>query len=167
LSTAALTAFPSRGSEPQARITDGSSAESQQRDHGVVDLLGSASLPVMKDNRIKAFQTAVEALLESLDAYVRVERWSESGEVPEPLNIAATKLNDRLAAADRLVSGVFVGTPADSNKVTAMCSAMKRLDAAFMSCRRQAERDPAQEAIAWAALEAEIGEVRSTHDQWR
>jgi hypothetical protein len=72
-----------------------------------------------------------------------------------------------LAAADRLVSGVFVGTPADSNKVTAICSAMRRLDVAYVSCRRQVERDPAQGAIAWAALEAEIGEVRGSDDQWR
>jgi hypothetical protein len=121
----------------------------------------------MKDNRLKVFQTAIEALLESLDAYVRVERWSESGDLPEPLRTAAAKLNDRLAAAERLASGVFVGTPADSNRVAAMSSAMKRLDAAYMSCRRQIERDPAQAATAWASLESEIGEVRGGQDQWR
>src|SRR5215469_12613505 len=110
----------------------------------------------MKDNRLKVFQTAIEALLESLDAYVRVERWPESGDLPEPLHAAATKLNDRLAAADRLASGVFVGTPVDSRKVTAMCSAMRRLDAAYVTCRHQIERDPTQGANAWAALEAEI-----------
>jgi hypothetical protein len=121
----------------------------------------------MKDNRLKAFQTAIEALLESLDAYVRVGRWRESGDLPEPLRTAAAKLNDRLATAERVASGVFVGTPADSNKVTAMCSAMKRLDAAYMSCRRQVERDPVEAAIAWAALESEIGEVRGGQAQWR
>jgi hypothetical protein len=120
----------------------------------------------MKDNRIMVFQKALEGLLESLDAYVRVERWAESGEVPEPLNTAATQLNGRLAVADRLVGGVFVGTPADSNKVTAMCSAMKRLDAAFVACRRQVDRDPAKGAIAFATLEAEIGEVQSSHHEW-
>jgi hypothetical protein len=121
----------------------------------------------MKDNRIKVFRAAIEALLESLDAYVRVERWSDAGDVPEPLHTAATKLVDRLGAADRLASGVFVGTPADANKVTAMCSAMKRLDAAYVSYRHQVERSPTQEATAWAALEAEIGEVRGGADQWR
>jgi hypothetical protein len=121
----------------------------------------------MKDNRIKVFQTAIEALLESLDAYVRVERWSDSGDLPEPLHTAATKLNDRLAAADRLTSGIFVGTPADSHKVSAICSAMKRLDAAYVNCRHQIERNPAQGANAWAALEAEIGEVRGRQHQWR
>jgi hypothetical protein len=120
----------------------------------------------MRDNRLKVFQTALDALLESLDAYVRVGRWRESGDLPEPLQIAATKLNDRLASAERLGSGVFVGTPADSRKVTAMCSAMKRLDAAYMSCRRQVERDPAQAALAWAALESEIGEVRGGQGEW-
>src|SRR5258708_27091139 len=116
----------------------------------------------MKDNRIKVFRAAIEALLESLDAYVRVERWNEPGEVPEPLHTAATKLLDRLGAADRLASGVFVGTPADANKVTAMCSAMKRLDPAYVSYRHQVERTPNQEGAAWAALEAEIGEVRGS-----
>lgn len=121
---------------------------------------------MMKDNRLKVFQTAIEALLESLDAYVRVQRWSESGDLPEPLRTAATKLNDRLAAAARLASGVFVGTPADSNKVTAMCSAMRRLDAAYMTYRRQIGQDPAQETIAGAALAEEIVEVRGSHHEW-
>jgi hypothetical protein len=121
----------------------------------------------MKDNRIKVFRTAVEALLESLDAYVRVERWSDASEIPEPLRTAATKLADRLGTAGRLSSGVFVGTPADANKVTAMCSAMKRLDAAYVTYRHQVDRTPNEEAVASAALEAEIGEVRNGADQWR
>ena len=91
----------------------------------------------MKDNRLKVFQTAIEALLESLDAYVRSERWREPGNLPEPLRAAAAKLNDRLSTANRLASGVFVGTPADSHRVTAMCSAMRRLDAAYVSCRNE------------------------------
>ena len=121
----------------------------------------------MKDNRIKVFRAAVEGLLESLDAYVRVERWSDPGAVPEPLHTAATKLVDRLGTADRLASGVFVGTPADSTKVTAMCSAMKRLDAAYISYRHQVDRGHNHEATASAALEAEIGEVLEIADQWR
>jgi hypothetical protein len=127
----------------------------------------SGRYPMMKDNRIKVFRAAVEGLLESLDAYVRVERWSDPGSVPEPLHSAATKLVDRLGTADRLASGVFVGTATDSTKVTAMCSAMKRLDAAYLTYRHQVDRGPTQEATASAALEAEIGEVRGSADLWR
>jgi hypothetical protein len=121
----------------------------------------------MKDQRIKVFQAAVEGLLESLDAYARVERWKEPGELPEPLQVAATKLMDRLGTADRLASGVFVGRPADANKVTAMCSAMKRLDAAYVSYRHRVERAANGDAIATEALEAEIGEVRDGAHHWR
>ena len=121
----------------------------------------------MKDHRIKVFRAAVEGLLESLDAYVRVERWTEPGEVPEPLHTAARRLVDRLGAADRLASGVFVGTAADANKVTAMCSAMKKLDAAYVSYRHQVDGTLNQGGADWAALEAEIGEVRDSAHQWR
>jgi|SRR5271155_1152578 len=121
---------------------------------------------MMRDNRIKVFRAAIEALLESLDAHMRVKRWSEPGDVPEPLHTAATKLMDRLGVTDRLASGVFVGSPADANKVTAMCSAMKRLDAAYVSYRRQVDRGSAEEGAAAALLQAEIGEVRRTEDQW-
>ena len=123
--------------------------------------------PAMKDHRIKVFRGAIEALLESLDAYVRVARWSEPGGIPEPLNTAATKLVDRLGTADRLASGVFIGSPADSNKVTAMCVAMKRLDAAYVAYRHRVDRMPEQEATASATLEAEIGEIRGNAHQWR
>ena len=120
----------------------------------------------MKDNRIKVFRGAVENLLESLDAHVRVERWTEAGGVPESLSTAATKLADRFGAADRLSSGVFVGSRTDSEKVTAMCVAMKRLDAAFVSYRSQLERAPQDRTNASVTLEAEIGEVRSRAHEW-
>ena len=71
------------------------------------------------------------------------------------------------STADRLASGAFVGTPADTSKVTAMCSAMKRLDAAYLTYRRHADRISNPDAAASATLEAEIGEVRDTADRWR
>ena len=80
----------------------------------------------MKDQRIKVFRGALEGLIESLDALVRVSRWSEPDPPPDPLRSAASKLMDRLGTAGRLSSGTFVGTPADTNKVEAMITTMRR-----------------------------------------
>jgi hypothetical protein len=121
----------------------------------------------MKDQRLQVFRAAVEGLMESLEAYVRVSRWKDAGKPPEPLATAAAKLVDRLGAADRLSSGTFVGTATDANKVTAMCAAMKRLDAAYVAYRQRLEWTPDQETIACATLEAEIGEVRTESHHWR
>jgi hypothetical protein len=121
----------------------------------------------MKDQRLKVFRGAIDGLLESLDAFVRVSRWTEPGDPPEPLKSAAAKLVDRLGTAHRLSSGTFVGTPADTSKVTAMCGAMKRLDAAYVVYRQQLEWSPDQGNTAAGTLEAEIGEVRTGADEWR
>jgi|SRR5580704_14743255 hypothetical protein len=119
----------------------------------------------MKDQRLKVFRSAIDGLLESLEAFVRVSRWTEPGSPPEPLSVAAAKLVDRLGVADRLSSGKFLGTPSDSNKVTAMCTAMRRLDAAYVAYRQRTERSSEGADTAAATLEAEIGEVRTrTHD---
>jgi porphobilinogen deaminase len=121
----------------------------------------------MKDQRIKVFRGAVDDLLESLEAHLRVSRWSDPGGVPEPLSVAATKLLTRLGVAHRLASGVFVGTPTDSNKVGAMCVAMKRLDVAYVTYRTQVERAPHDSTTASVTLEAEIAEVRNGSHLWR
>src|SRR5580692_9633258 len=110
----------------------------------------------MKDQRLKVFRHAVDGVIESLDAFVRVSRWSGVDVPPEPLRAAAAKLVDRLGAADRLSSGTFRGSPADVSKVSAMCVAMKRLDSAYVTYRKRVESTPDQVALAAAALEAEI-----------
>jgi hypothetical protein len=121
----------------------------------------------MKDQRLKVFRGAIDGLLESLDAFVRVSRWADAGGPPEPLRTAAAKLVDRLGTAHRLASGTFVGTPADVGKVNAMCTAMKRLDAAYVVYRQQVDWSPGQGATAAATLEAEIGEVSAGAHEWR
>jgi len=121
----------------------------------------------MKDQRLNVFRGTIEGLLESLDAFVRVSRWNESGTPPEPLNSAASKLIDRLGTANRLSAGTFVGTQSDNGKVLAMCTAMKRLDAAYVVYRQQTQWAPDRRVSASATLEAEIGEVRSTAHEWR
>jgi hypothetical protein len=120
----------------------------------------------MKDQRLKVFRGALEGLIESLDALVRVSRWAEAESPPEPLRTAASKLVDRLGTAGRLSSGTFMGTPADTNKVNAMFATMKKLDAAYVSYRKRVESTPGQSPEAAATLEAEIAEATSRGVDW-
>lgn len=116
----------------------------------------------MKDQRIKVFRGALEGLIESLDALVRVTRWDKASEAdapPDPLRSAASKLMDRLGTAGRLAAGTFVGTPADTNKVEAMINTMRRLDAAYVSYRKRVDSAPGQALEAAATLEADIAEA--------
>lgn len=109
---------------------------------------------MMKDARIQVFRSATFALIESLDAVVRLARWREDDAAPEPLRAAAGKTVERLAAANRLSGGKFIGNVADAARVTKMCAAMKQLDAAYVTYRKGATSSP--EAAA-AALELELG----------
>jgi hypothetical protein len=114
----------------------------------------------MKDQRLKVFRGAVDALVESLEALVRVSRWSDAAEAPpESLNAAVSKLIDRLGTANRLAAGNFSGTATDTRKVTAMCATMKRLDAAYVAYRKKVASTPEQTVDAAAALELEISEA--------
>jgi hypothetical protein len=116
----------------------------------------------MKDQRIKVFRGALDGLIESLDAVVRVSRWDGPDAPPDPLRIAAAKLPERLGTAGRLSSGTFLGSAADANKVSVMFAAMKRLDAAYVRYRKRVEATPEQSRDAAATLELEIGEAAAT-----
>jgi hypothetical protein len=114
----------------------------------------------MKDQRLKVFRAALDAVTESLDALVRVARWSDVAEAPpEPLRTAVSKLVERLGTADRIASGTFVGSPADMTKVNAMCATMKRLDLAYVAYRKRLESKSEPPTQAAAALEVDIAEA--------
>jgi hypothetical protein len=113
----------------------------------------------MKDQRIKVFAGAVDSLVESLEAVVRVSRWSDKEAPPAALSDAASKVVDRLGVASRLVSTTFQGTPADTHRVGVFCSTMKRLDAAYVTFRRRITSSPAQLGDAASALELEISDA--------
>jgi len=121
----------------------------------------------MKDQRLKVFRSAVETLLESLDAVLRLARWSGTEAPPEPLVTSAAKLVDRLGAADRLVSARFNGPPAETAIALGICSAMKRLDVAYRAYRQQSESFPERAGDAAAALETEIAGVMAGASAWR
>ena len=113
----------------------------------------------MKDERIRVFRTATFALIESLDAVVRLSRVSGGDAAPEPLRDAAAKVVPRLAAASRLAGGKFNGNIDDTARVTRMCVAMKQLDAAYVTYRKGASSAP---EAATTALELAVG-AASTH----
>src|SRR6185437_9477425 len=113
----------------------------------------------MKDQRLQVFRTAVDSLTESLEALVRVSRWTDGDAPPEALSTSVSKLVERLGVASRLAASQFHGTPTDMRKVSSMCTAMKRLDAAYVVYRKRIETSPAERQDAATALELEISEA--------
>jgi hypothetical protein len=115
----------------------------------------------MKDKRVIVFRTALEEVIESLDATLRVMRWDSGESVPEPLQESASRLVARLGAADRLASGVFKGTAADVQRVTAITESMKKLDAAYLAYRKKLGAGASEREKAAKALDALLDEIRS------
>jgi hypothetical protein len=120
----------------------------------------------MKDQRIPFIRKTLDSLIESLEATLRVRRWSGAESVPEPLKLSADRLLDRLGAADRLAASAFRGTPADMTRVEAMLAAMKRLDAAYVAYRSRIEKAPGEKDEAAIALDEAIGEVKAGASSW-
>src|SRR5690349_6519056 len=117
----------------------------------------------MKDDRVKSFRKALEGLIESLDATVRVSRWDAAESVPEPLAESAGNLVVRLGAAGRLAAGTFRGSPVDVARVNAICGAMRRLDTAYVAYRKTIPREPDAAAL---ARQPELDEVRAEAQRW-
>ena len=120
----------------------------------------------MKDQRIPFIRKTLDSLLESLEATLRVRRWTGADSIPEPLKLQADKLLDRLGAADRLAASAFRGTPADMTRVESMLAAMRRLDAAYVAYRARVEKSPADKEEAAVQLDEAIGEVKGGSDNW-
>ena len=121
-----------------------------------------------KDPRVVTFRGALESLIESLDATVRVARWQAGdGEpIPEPLQRSAALLQDRLGSANRLAAGRFVGAPAVVATSDAIRQAVQRLDAAFVAYRKRVDVGPGQLGEAAIELDAEVGRVKLDAHRW-
>jgi hypothetical protein len=115
----------------------------------------------MKDARVAVFRDALKGLIESLDATVRVTRWSDVEAVPGPLKESAARLTTRLGAAGRLASSKFSGSVADTARVNTMLGALRRLDAAYVAYHQRRAGSESERHAAAAALDAEIDEVRA------
>jgi hypothetical protein len=119
----------------------------------------------MKDRRVVVFRSALDGLFESLGSVVRIAGWVGPEELPEPIRTAASSLVSRLGSANRLASGKFSGSSTDTVQVTAMSSAITRLDGAYVAYRRrlESEADAREAAI---ELGAAIEEVRLSASSW-
>lgn len=115
----------------------------------------------MKDSRVAIFRKTLDALIDSLDATVRVGRWTEAETIPGPLKESAASLVARLGAADRLASGRFSGSPADAARVKVIVDAIRRLDVAYLAYCQGREGSPREKDLAAMALDAEICEIKA------
>ncbi len=120
----------------------------------------------MKDLRVGAFRKVLDALLDSLDATVRVARWSGPEAIPAPLENSASKLVDHLGSANRFAADRYVGSPPVVACMTAMSAATKVLDGAYVEYRRHLEGQKEDLERAAMALDHEIGAVKATSHLW-
>ena len=122
------------------------------------------------DSRIVTFRGALESLLESLDATVRIARWQEGdgGPVPEALQQSAVQLQVRLGSATRLAAGKFAGTAAVVEKSDAIKEAVRDLDAAFVAYRKRLDGAPRPGGRDEAALDldAVVGRIKRDAHRW-
>lgn len=120
----------------------------------------------MNDQRVAAFRTALTALVESLDATVRVARWPGPEAIPAPLEKSASKLLDRLGSANRFAADRYLGSPPVVVHMSAMSAATKVLDAAYIEYRRHLAGPIEELARAAMALDHEIDAVKATSAGW-
>jgi len=119
----------------------------------------------MRDQRVPLIRRALDGLLDSLEATLRMSGWAGPEEVPEPLRASAGRLIERLGFADRF-AGISVRDERDAKSVEAMRTAIRRLDAAYVAFHQAVERAPASGALAGAALQQEIDNVKEGNDAW-
>jgi hypothetical protein len=118
-----------------------------------------------KDPRIAALRGALESLIESLDATVRIARWEAGGEpIPEPLRHSAAQLQDRLGSANRLAASRFVGAPAVVATSDAIKEAVRGLDAAWVAYRKSSEAGHREDAV--IDLDGEVGRIKLDAHRW-
>ena len=120
----------------------------------------------MNDQRVKAFRTALTSLLESLDATVRVARWSGPEAIPVPLNNTASKLLGHLGSANRFAADRYSGPPPVIACMTAMSTATKLLDGAYVEFRRHLNGEKPEVDEAAMALDHELDGVKAMSHQW-
>jgi hypothetical protein len=106
-----------------------------------------------------ALRAAVLALVESMEAVVRVARWPAGETVPEPLVASARAVVERLAAADRFLASRYDGRNVDAASVAAMCDGARKLDVAYRAYRARANGSPRDVHAAALALEQELATV--------
>jgi hypothetical protein len=120
----------------------------------------------VNDQRVTAFRKALNSLVESLDATVRIARWSGPEAIPAPLETTAAKLLDHLGSANRFAADRYSGAPPVVASMTAMSAATKVLDQAYVEYRRHLDGAKEDRDRATTALDHEIDGVKATSAQW-
>jgi hypothetical protein len=115
----------------------------------------------MKDKRIMVFRKALEELVDSLDATLRVATWDDAELVPEPLKDSASRLVARLGTADRLAAGVFKGSATDAARVVTLTGAMRRLETAYLGYRKKVGSVSNEPSRASAELSSVLDDVKT------
>ena len=121
---------------------------------------------MVNDQRVTAFRKVLTSLVESLDATVRVARWSGPEAVPAPLQDSASTLLGHLGSANRFAGSRYVGSPPVVQCMTAMSAATKVLDAAYVEYRRHIEGQKEEVERAAMELDHELDGVKATSHQW-
>jgi hypothetical protein len=120
----------------------------------------------MKDARVAAYRTALESLMTSMDAAVRIARWTEAPDaIPAPLQKAASALDERLATATKLADSKVVGAPQVTARINAMSDCIRRLAEAYRAYRAEITDAPGTEAEAALALDVAIADVKDTDNK--
>ncbi len=115
----------------------------------------------MKDTRVAAFRSALDSLVASLDATVRIARWTDAPDaIPAPLKKDADRIDERLRAAVTLAETKVVAAPPVMTRITAMAESIKGLDAAYASYRAEIAARPEAMRDAALTLEAAIGDAK-------
>ena len=118
------------------------------------------------DACVAAFRSALESLMTSMDAAVRIARWTEAPEaIPAPLKKAATALDERLANATKLAETKVVGAPQVTARINAMSECIRRLDEAYKAYRAEIADAPGTVAEAALTLDAAIADVKDTDNK--
>src|SRR5512145_2122410 len=120
----------------------------------------------MNDRRVSAHRDALEALMDSVSATLRIERWDDADSVPESLQQRARLLEERLATATKLVATTYTGSPLVVSRLNGLSAAIQRLARACADFRDRMSRDPKQSEVALEVLNFEFDEVRSGSDRW-
>jgi hypothetical protein len=113
----------------------------------------------MNDRRVTAIRSALEALVESIDATMRIARWDISDPVPDSLRLAAAQLEANMKLANELARGNVSGTPAIVHRLSVTSSAVIRLTAAYREFESLKNGQADEVATARENLDAAIDSV--------
>lgn len=120
----------------------------------------------MNDRRVAAIRSALELVVESVDATTRIARWDNADPIPDSLRQSAAQVAANLKAANSLAHGSFTGTPAVVTRLSGISSAIRRLSAAYTTFQERNCSTPEEQTNALVMLDADVDDVRAQLRDW-